>query len=119
MRWRQLHLVGDFMMKQDVRIMHVRRIGDPATGYDEVFTCAAEFDFNSADSDRELLEQLFEMFNVGNPDQDPIVAAYRAKGLRSLSVGDVVVLDEEVAWVCRAAGWEPVDLKDVHGNWLH
>lgn len=105
---RKLHLVGDFIMKQTVRVLFPRKFGDPASGYDLEFTCYAELDSNAPGLDRELLEQLFEEFNVGETSQ--VARAYRAKGLRSLSVGDVIVLDDEVAWLCGKAGWEPYDL---------
>jgi hypothetical protein len=110
---RELHLVGDFLMKQDVHVMHARQFGDSSSGYDEVFQCFAEFDYHTEDSDKELLEQLFEEFNVGTSE---VARAYRAKRLRSLSVGDVIVLDQEVAWLCGKVGWEPFDLVDSDGK---
>lgn len=56
-----------------------------------------------------LLERAFYEFNVG---EDDLAAAYRARRLRSLSVGDVLILasesEGEGAWSCQMAGWAPV-----------
>jgi hypothetical protein len=52
----------------------------------------------------QILEEIFELLNVGS-EMNPIVRSYRQAGNRSLSVGDVVVIDN-VAFECRAAGWE-------------
>jgi hypothetical protein len=49
------------------------------------------------------LEIVFEQLNIGNP-QHPWASAYRRAGLRSLLVGDVVVL-AETAWACATVGW--------------
>ena len=50
------------------------------------------------------LEMAFEEFNVGTGD---LAQRYRDRRLRSLSVGDVVVVGE-TAWACASAGWTPV-----------
>lgn len=115
---RKIHLIGDFLAKQDITIMFPCRFGDPTSGYRQVFTCAAEFDFDAHDPDAKLLDQLFEMFNIGT-ESDPVVRAYREAGNRSLSAGDVVVLDQEVAWLCQSVGWEPFNLKAADGSWVH
>lgn len=47
----------------------------------------------------EALEELFVRFN-GWTDEAP--------GFRSMSVGDVVVLDGLTAWICLSVGWAPV-----------
>jgi hypothetical protein len=110
---RKLYMIGDFLAKQEIHVMHARQFGDSSSGYDEVFQCFAEFDYHSDDSDKELLEQLFEEFNVGTSE---VAQAYRAKRLRSLSVGDVIVLDQEVAWLCDKYRWEPFDLVGSDGQ---
>lgn len=48
-----------------------------------------------------ILPNAFERFNVGT---DAIANLYRERGNRSLSVGDIVVIDDE-AWVCHSLGW--------------
>lgn len=51
---------------------------------------------------REPLDDAFEMFNIGNGD---LAREYRAGRNRSLSVGDVVVVDG-VAHACASFGWD-------------
>jgi hypothetical protein len=51
-----------------------------------------------------VLEQAFTTFNVG---EDTRAGEYRARGLRSLSKGDVVTIGE-VAWACASTGWEQI-----------
>lgn len=54
-----------------------------------------------------IFEQLFAEFNRGSGREDPALDAF---GLRSLSVGDAVVLRSPdgnvVAAVCASAGWQ-------------
>ena len=50
-----------------------------------------------------VLEHVFEQLNIDDPDQS-WAQGYRRNGLRSLSVGDVVVLGE-TAWACAPSGW--------------
>ena len=63
--------------------------------------------------DRPLLERLFGLFNSDEkvlPTMDPrrkICDAFREAGMRSLSVGDVVWLDDR-GWRCAPTGWWPV-----------
>ena len=47
----------------------------------------------------------YEPFIVCDPRYTEVVEDYRAAGNRSLSVGDVVCL-EEAAWYCASMGWE-------------
>jgi hypothetical protein len=56
-----------------------------------------------------LLEQAFERFNIGS---DELAAQYRARRLRSLSVGDVVEVDGS-AYSCESAGWDPCHPDDM------
>jgi folylpolyglutamate synthase/dihydropteroate synthase len=57
----------------------------------------------------ELLNRAFEEFNVGT---GPRAQAYRARRLRSLSVGDVIQVDN-VAFACASFGWDEVDLSEA------
>lgn len=57
-------------------------------------------------------ERAFHLFNVGD---DPsygipsnIAVEYRARGLRSLSVGDVVVINDTTAYACASMGWTEI-----------
>jgi hypothetical protein len=58
----------------------------------------------------ELLNIAFETFNVGS---DELAAQYRARRLRSLSVGDVVVIDGQ-AFSCESAGWAERSLSELN-----
>ncbi|GAA3832355.1 hypothetical protein GCM10022226_61980 [Sphaerisporangium flaviroseum] len=49
-----------------------------------------------------VLEDAFVTFNEGDDDR---ARKYRARGNRSLSKGDVVVIGE-VAWACASSGWD-------------
>jgi len=66
-----------------------------------------------------LLADAWEVFNIGH-EQDPphpIAAAYRARRLRSLSVGDVVTVDGQ-PWAVASMGFDPIsrhDLREVAG----
>lgn len=48
-------------------------------------------------TDHEVLERLFEMFNIGDHGG--------RRDLRSMSVGDQVTLDDRT-YVCKPCGWE-------------
>lgn len=56
------------------------------------------------DEDLAYCERAFERFNVGDERTDPVVSQYRGAGHRSLSVGDVVVIDDR-AYTCNSVGW--------------
>lgn len=56
-----------------------------------------------------LLNAAFETFNVGS---DELAAQYRARNLRSLSVGDVVMVDGD-AYACESVGWAPASKDDL------
>lgn len=60
---------------------------------------------SSLDEDTAVCEQAFEWFNVG---ENSYAKEYRAKGNRSLSVGDVVVVDEQ-AYAVDSFGWTKLD----------
>jgi len=73
-----------------------------------VFTYEADWTDDRA-SVGPLLDQAFMSFNVGS---DELAALYRARRLRSLSVGDVVRIDGD-AYACESVGWEPASKDDV------
>lgn len=53
------------------------------------------------DADQVALNHAFEEFNIG---EGHLAQAYRARRLRSLSVGDVVMIDGRI-YSCESAGW--------------
>lgn len=59
-------------------------------------------------------ELAFRLFNVGDDptfgEPSPIALEYRALRLRSLSVGDVVVVGDLAALACASMGWERINL---------
>lgn len=72
--------------------------------YEEVATGDTKLD-----EPMDALEELFVGFNIGNDAQ--------AAGVRSMSVGDVVVLDGLTAWICLAVGWGPVIVTRYGEGW--
>jgi hypothetical protein len=67
---------------------------------------AKVFTFDSArlgTADDGILAAAFEAFNVGT---DTLAEEYRARRLRSLSVGDVVDIDGR-SYSCERLGWKP------------
>lgn len=65
-------------------------------------------------TDLDVLRVVFDVFNVGDdPDffnpPSPHAIEYRKAGNRSLSVGDVVVLDGR-AYACARFGWDTIEL---------
>jgi hypothetical protein len=67
------------------------------------------FEYDAEELDGMVLEGAFHRFNVG---EDDFAQAYRARQLRSLSVGDVVVLhysepDISEAWSVESVGFKP------------
>lgn len=56
-----------------------------------------------------MCEWAFWLLNVGDEYGDPQALAYREARNRSLSVGDVIVIDG-VAYGCAAVGWERVQV---------
>lgn len=66
-------------------------------------------------SEREMLavlEWVFQEFNIG---EGPQAQAYRAKMLRSVSVGDVVVIGE-TAWACESVGWTRITTEELNNS---
>lgn len=58
-----------------------------------------------------ILDWIFQELNIG--EESELATQYRAKRLRSLSVGDVVVLGE-LAFSCDSAGWGKVTTEELN-----
>jgi len=62
-----------------------------------------------------ILDKAFKMFNAPpealEEDEIVIMEQYRKKHLRSLSVGDVVQV-EDVKYVCQSFGWKEKDIPE-------
>ena len=71
----------------------------------------ADFALVGDGSANPVLEEAFEQLNIDEPTAE-WAQAYRQARMRSLSVGDVVVVGE-VAYACASVGWEPVSLQAV------
>lgn len=61
------------------------------------------------DDDNVICEDAFRRFNIGE-QHDPLVRRYRRNGRRSLSVGDVVVIDGLRAYGCASFGWDSIEV---------
>lgn len=68
-----------------------------------------QYDAGGCDDAHALLEAAFETFNIG---EDELAGQYRARKLRSLSVGDVVMIDGTV-YSCESAGWAERNTTDL------
>ncbi|MET8779072.1 hypothetical protein ABZV58_29060 [Nocardia sp. NPDC004654] len=68
----------------------------------------------SAGEDRMLLERVFAAFNDHpvHPDDQQHADAWAAKRLRSLSVGDVVAIDDRY-YACASVGWTSIPAPGV------
>lgn len=60
-----------------------------------------EYQVKGFASDDEILDDAFEMFNIGEGET---ARDYRGRSLRSLSKGDVVIIDRN-AYSCESVGW--------------
>ena len=60
---------------------------------------------SEAEQDRAVCNEAFEWFNVG---ENEIARRYRSKHNRSLSVGDVLVIDGR-AYGCASVGWTRIE----------
>jgi hypothetical protein len=65
-------------------------------------------EYDDEGTDNEILNRAFDRFNMGDPRTDEAVDRYRRAGCRSLSVGDVVIIDDR-AFTCASLGWERVE----------
>lgn len=70
---------------------------------------ALDYNDYTDDVDTVICDRAFEWFNVGELT-NPVVAEYRRAGNRSLSVGDVVVVDDR-AYTCASFGWERIEFQ--------
>lgn len=61
--------------------------------------------YQSGADDMVICNHAFERFNIGS---DPIAQEYRRHGFRSLSVGDVVAIDDR-AYSCDSFGWSLIE----------
>ncbi len=98
-----------------VSILHNTGFGS-FFGYEDGDPLVRVFDLHvEADQPAAAAEVVFAVANsypdelVCDPRYAEEVAAYRAAGLRSLSVGDVLLIrgdaDDETSWACLPAGW--------------
>jgi hypothetical protein len=109
-----------------LRIMHNTNRLALALGYapsDHVVEVYA-FDYTGAEGDLDACEAAFEMFNIGHLSDhgtaEPDAIAYRERGNRSLSVGDVVACDGQF-YACGVAGWREIapprtTVRTLHGT---
>jgi hypothetical protein len=74
-----------------------------------VFECDIPWTNDRASVDP-VLNKVWCLFNVGS---DELAAQYRARNLRSLSVGDVIFIDG-AGYSCESVGWEPVSRMDLN-----
>ena len=58
----------------------------------------------------DLLNHIYHETNVGESE---LAKWWRDKGLRSLSVGDVVVLGETGAFACENIGWKKITTEEL------
>ena len=90
-------------MQKKVKIYHSGFEGDR----DEVVYSYLE---RKLEVDKEICERAFHMFNAPldylEDDEDFFIGTdYRSKRLRSLSVGDIVEVND-TKWICRPIGWQ-------------
>lgn len=73
---------------------------------EDTYTLACEYESDFS-TPLDILGDAFERFNVG---EDEIAQRYRAEGHRSMSIGDIVVVnvDGEIAFACKSVGWHIV-----------
>jgi hypothetical protein len=76
----------------------------------------ARYDDAESENAEAALHRAFQIFNVGDDPEfgpvDPRAVAFRERGNRSLSVGDLVELDRTM-YACGRDGWDPVDFPMV------
>ena len=69
----------------------------------------AQIDRTPSASDISILERMYHLLNVGDdPDfgtPHPVAVAYRERQNRSLSVGDIVAIDNRW-YTCASFGWQ-------------
>ena len=66
--------------------------------------------------DSDILDRAFKLFNAPEEFLDPeelkITKVYRRQGLRSLSVGDIVEVDN-IKYLCESVGWRKLKRGDL------
>jgi uncharacterized protein YbaR (Trm112 family) len=72
----------------------------------DVMHLAFEYVADDHVEDAILCEEAFRWFNID--DELPVARRYRSAGNRSLSVGDVVVIDGR-AWAVGSFGWDRIE----------
>lgn len=96
-----------------VRVFHNNHArGAFLTGYVPGLTVTEVFTYTTSPkagtSDHEVAEEAFELFNIGDDPEfgtpDRRAVDYRARGNRSLSVGDVLAIDGRF-FSCDSNGW--------------
>ena len=69
--------------------------------------------------DSDVLDRAFKLFNAPedflNPEEVKIAKRYRRQGLRSLSVGDVVEVDN-VKYLCEGVGWRKLERGELENS---
>ena len=69
--------------------------------------------------DSDILERAFELFNAPleylDDDDLKIARRYRSERLRSLSVGDVVEVDN-VKYLCEGVGWRKLERGELENS---
>lgn len=112
-----------------IRVFHNNNFRDAVLfGYQPVHTLTEVYRYPPADDDRSHPQYAYDLFNVGDdpsiferPDQRAI--EYRALANRSLSVGDVIAIqdsDGDTRWyACATVGWDTLDTPPVIHNQEH
>lgn len=77
--------------------------GDLLRSRPDLYRVVFETTDNGAITDQDLCDRIFRDFNVGQTPDAPSEAAKRQ--LRSMSVGDLVLIDGRRLWICKPAGW--------------
>ena len=80
---------------------------DPSERHELVWVF--HYEASDSDSHNDVLNRAWESFNNGSGRED---ASYFARRLRSLSVGDVVMIDNK-AYSCEGVGWQERRLAEL------
>ena len=71
--------------------------------------------------DSDILDRAFKLFNAPeeflDPEEVEIAKRYRRQGLRSLSVGDIVEVDN-IRYMCEGVGWRGLKRGDERSQWV-
>lgn len=106
------YLTGDLAARADASAIFLRYPGRPRLVAGDRLRAVVVLDLPAASAQGAASAA----FAAGNsPYADPGVEAYAAARVRSLSVGDVVIVetpDGPAAFACDSFGWSSVDLRD-------